>query len=335
MPLKGLVTQGSKVYALSKGSRQVLKQLEEVEESKLPEKILALEKSPDVGVAITKNIINILIVAIRVELEDEYIKQSKLEIEKLKEEGQKLLKPSTFTSLIYGENVELEQEYKSFINSAFGFIDEVMAKRHDFILQLQRQNKQLKIELEEMKQALAAKTDVPKKQDEIKQVNLETAKKIMRCLSLEYKFNQSYLALSSAEKEKKEIQDIYQILSTIYTRILSCESQLGSENKIDLPNDDFKLQIDELCSKCLLPIEVKSKHFYVTAKLMFNSLKESLPKNISLHDIEIYRACAKGQDRPLFPSFSLMPSFMFPYMHHNTLLKKPVENDVSKALEFS
>lgn len=326
MPLTGLVKHAGKIYQLNKGTRSVIRSIQDIDEKELPRKILDLPKRPDIGTGLSKNLTEILILTVYVFLGIEPPTSAKSEIDKLSEIQLPYLKSGGLTSYIPVLNMlvsadsELESEYKSFITSSKNYIDAIVRERKQLeeeskekiqktetaFSEMKKQLAGFSVEFTDIKRQLAAKEDELQKTKETK-IDPQIAQKVRKYLSLELKFQKSFASLTTPDPEAKEI---YGVLHNVLTKCLNRRSDSEAEHKIDLPNAEFLAKIAGLISKYSQSDKNAMNHkiFFTNAQSLIKELDlNKIPKDISLHDLEIYRVCA-------MPVSTGMP-FLLPWSH--------------------
>lgn len=304
MPLTGLVKHAGKVYELSKGTRKAIASIQEIEEKELPDRILALPKHPDIGTGLSQNLSDVLVLALNVFLDEEHPKRAKSEIDKLRKTQLEFLEPGGLKGYLVSVN-PATTEYKNFINAANEYIDALVLERKQSLEKLKEQKLSAESimldmknqltgkaeELNEIKRQLAAKEDELQKSKEIK-IDPKIAQKVKKYISFELKFQKSFTNLVTPDSEAKEV---YELLHNVLSKCLNRRSDSQGEHKIDLPNAEFLAKITGLISKYSQSDKNAMNHkiFFTNAQSLIKELDlNKIPKDISMHDLEIYRFCA-------------------------------------------
>lgn len=307
MPFKDLVEQAGKVYTLSKGSREVLKELISIKDEKqLLKKVLELENKPILGNGLTKSILDVLILVVKVHDEHETPKKAIVSINQLKQLGLAALQPSFFGSMISGTNTELLNEFSNFIQSAVSEIEILALRTSQIMASLQEQ--------------LAAKeNELKKTQDKLQKLenaiqSSETIRLIITGMQLDFKLQSTYILLFNLDDEqKKEIKDIYENLFGLTKKIMT-----SPPGTVKLPNEILQLKIDAGIVRYNKLFEFKLRNFYASSKLILNYLTtNNVP---TLVNPQVFTMCQFFVDNYLKPSkyenlrfFTNFPSFSFPF----------------------
>lgn len=332
MTLKDLVHQAKELYSKAKqanrtnGSREaVLNNLTQVSEEQLAFSIIQCvspEKRAEVGNTITRNLLDILRQTVLANYGIITPEQAKLNISQLKEDGLVFF-PEQDSSWVSFRTTwpfsadpskqtaefakQAHLEYKAFSEAACQYITEqAESKKQKEEKQAAEisdlTNKTSMLEQEKTAQAsLVSKTDLTSLREEKEtQLSPETTKKIIECLTIEAKFNNT---LSSIGKTNPDIVEIHRLLSTILSNILTSKLGEHAEKLAEITHPDFinkitqHLQSSNISIVGTLPF-VKAtsstkNQFYlfaneIIALLQGDALNE-LPRNISTKILAHYK----------------------------------------------